>query len=714
MKIAANSVFAAQILLIFLLLTEQRWEAPAALQAFGRLHPLLLHMPIGFLVLAALLLLLRRYFESPSFNTLVGFLMHLSALTASFTALMGLILAQEGGYADDALQWHKWLGAAMSMLTWLLLLIPLHTRAFSTAMAAALVLLVLTGHYGASLTHGENFVLAPLQATEPKVRVITDSSTVYDAAIDPLLEAKCYGCHNASKAKGKLVLTSLDDVLKGGKHGALWEAGNSEKSLLIQRLLLPTDDDEHMPPKDKAQLTPDEIRFLSQWVNRGADVAKTLREYDVADTLRSMAATISQRYQPAASNTPRYTFAFAPAEKIAALSNPYRAVFPIAQKEPALQADFFVRQAFKKEHLDELGQVGEQIVSLNLTNMPVGDGELKSIAQFKNLEVLNLNNTGISAKGLAMLQSLPRLRSLSLSGTKLDAAGLQVLENFPALKKIYVWNTGLGEQDLIALKSRLPKLQWETGYVPDKTEVLQLSPPLIVNADQVLQANETIALRATLPGTIIRYTTDGSEPDSLKAPVYEKPLPFQGYATIRARAYREGWKSSEVMESVFFRKGFKPAKAVLQRPADKRYPGRGAFALVDGQKGVPEGFSDPAWMAFRQDPLEAVFYFGQEIPTVRSVTVSYAKNIGAMSMPPQEVEVWGGPDEHNLTLLGKSKPVQPQQWESNRVEGAVVAIPPSDLACYKIVAKPLAKLPAFRKAGATDKGWLIVDEIFFN
>jgi hypothetical protein len=93
-------------------------------------------------------------------------------------------------------------------------------------------------------------------------------------------------------------------------------------------------------------------------------------------------------------------------------------IFPLANGSPALQADFFVRQAFKKEQLSELADIKEQLVVLNVSNMPITNDDLKTIGQFEHLEKLVLNNTDITGENLSSLQSLINLKSLSLSGTK--------------------------------------------------------------------------------------------------------------------------------------------------------------------------------------------------------------------------------------------------------------------------------------------------------
>ena len=47
---------------------------------------------------------------------------------------------------------------------------------------------------------------------------------------------------------------------------------------MIERLLLPADDEDHMPPKEKPQLTQGEISLLHWWINTGADFNKKIKE----------------------------------------------------------------------------------------------------------------------------------------------------------------------------------------------------------------------------------------------------------------------------------------------------------------------------------------------------------------------------------------------------------------------------------------------------
>lgn len=710
-KLIGNIVFGVQVLIAFILLFENSIATPVWLQAFGRLHPLLLHLPIGLLLLTAILIISRKYFESPSFSALTSFLLHLTALTASLSAFMGLLLSMEGGYAEENLSVHKWLGVSLSFFCWFLLIVRDNGKILKPATVVAVFLLVFTGHFGANLTHGENFVLGPFQTEVLKARIITDSTTLFAAAIEPILETKCYSCHNAQKAKGKLVLTSLESIAKGGKNGAIWKPGDAAHSHIIKRLLLPVESKEHMPPKDKAQLTADEIQFITVWIESGANTSHQLKQLEEKDTLKKLASSIISRYQQGQPSSV-YHFAFASQEKIGKLSIPNRSVFQIATTEPAIQADFYLRQSFEKKYLDELIEVKEQLVALNLSGMPVVDADLKTIARFDNLEKLNLNNTEVTGSSLNDLRDLKKLRSISLSGTQVNSASAEVLGSFKNLREVYLWNTAVSDKEIESLRNKFTSISWEIGYIPDPDEKSRLSAPLLRNDAQVLNHEELVTLKHNLPGAEIRYSTEG-EPDSINGPLYKEPFAIDKYTIVKTRAFKDGWLGSNIAEFVLFKKGVRPSSAQLTTIPDERYPGEGITTLINETKGLPDFYRDPAWMGFRNNSLEAYFVFKKETPTVKSITLSYARNVNAMCMPPETIEVWGGNDKKKLKLLTKVVPEQPKKYESVRIEGVTMTIPPSQFAYYKVVAKPLRKLPDFRQA-KKEKGWLMVDEIFFN
>jgi hypothetical protein len=142
------------------------------------------------------------------------------------------------------------------------------------------------------------------------------------------------------------------------------------------------------------------------------------------------------------------------------------------------------------------------------------------LPSFHELRKLLLNFTDIQGNSLSELKKLTKLRELSLSGTDVKMTQLKVLEEMPSLKKVYVWSTGISTDELASLK-KIKKISFETGFRSD-TVILALNPPIIENEEQIIIGNTSVRMKHQIPGTIIRYTLDGTVPDSTTSPVYSK------------------------------------------------------------------------------------------------------------------------------------------------------------------------------------------------
>lgn len=716
-RILSNLCFVIIVMLLFLLFFQNKVSLPPALQSVGRMHPLLLHLPIGLLIISSIIWLGKKNIEEGSFQRIFILVLNVTAFTAALTALMGFFLSREGGYDQNILSKHKILGVTTAVLSYVLLLIyqsvPEKKTLFGISITASLVVMILGSHFGSNLTHGEGFVWQPLRGEdESKEEKITDSSSLFTAAIRPVLKSKCFSCHNEKKEKGGLVMTTEEKILEGGKNGPIWKAADALNSHIIQNINLPEEDKKHMPPKGKPQLSQEEIDLLFTWIQYGADMKKPISNYEEGDTLKVLASKFI--HLPKEEQERKYLFAAAPVSQIEKLSGPFCSVFPLSQTSPALQADFFVREKFDRKTLEALLKIKEQLVILNLSNMPVEDADMKTINQFTNLEKLILNNSLITNKGLGEIKKLKNLRSLSLAGTKIDKNSARSFLEIDSLKEVFIWNTNISVAEAEELQKQNRKIVFDRGYVPDKNEILTLTPPIVKNEEFVLNTNEKVELKHQVPGVIIRYTTDGSDPDSTTSPVYNDPIPANGFTIIKARAVREGWYSSSAPQFSFFKKGSKPTSVELLTKPNEKYKSEGAATLIDTKKGLAENFGDAAWLGFREQPFAALFYF-DTAQTINSISISYNKSVPSYLMPPTDVEVWGGDDKNKLKLLKTTKPVQPTKEEKNvvRVEGIKIDIGPSMFKYYKIIAKNVSKLPAWHQ-GKGDKGWLFIDEIFFN
>ena len=702
-----------------MLLFENRFTVPPWLQVTGRMHPLLVHFPIVLVVLYALasfLPVVKKPDPSVDDYTINDAFLFLAAFTSVVAALMGLFLSREEGYDPEALQWHKWSGVALSAfsLGWYYFRRQLQSVRFLPygMSLLALTMIVVTGHQGASITHGQNFLLAPVLSEKEKPVVPFDEAMVYADMVKPILSEKCMSCHNDKKAKGDLVMESEESLLKGGKTGLLWDSTAADFGLLLQRVHLPLEQKKHMPPQGKPQLTDQELEIIEGWIRRGSNFTLKASDLPADDTLRIIAARYFMD-----SETAHYDFEEADPATVRKLNTSNRVVASESLNSPALKVSFFNSQLFNIEQLKELLPVKKQIVSLDLSKMPVKDADLKIISEFENLRRLHLNFTAISGSTLGELQRLKFLRTLAVAGTKVGAKELDHVKNFPKLKTVYAWNIPVDTVTLKRIQQNAKSIVFETGFQGD-TITLKLSPPILQNEEPILTNAVPLKLKHYLPGVTIRFTTDGTDPDSIRSAVY-KPggIMIDGMKTIRAKAYKPGWKSSDVIEKMFLKHGQRPDTVTLLTPTDSSYSGSGTI-LNNLDKGSTN-FRDGSWIAWRRLPMEVLLEYKKPVP-VQTVTLSSIVDLNRHIFPPLNVEIWGGDDKNNLKLLGKMKPGQAGSMtkDSLRKQSAYLTrfeckIQPSTIKFIKIVGTPIPKLPSWHP----DKGkpgYIFVDEILVN
>lgn len=709
-RIFSNIIFCIQILLVFLLFVENRIDLPVWLQVAGRLHPVVLHLPIGFLIFIIILVIFQKQIGGTAAQNITDIGLLFTSLSASVTALFGFFLSLQDDYGSDVLMRHKIAGVLLSWFCYALMLWNdpgMRRKYFYGFGLLTLVTLIVTGHTGAVLTHGQNFVLAPM--ARPPVLTVENSS-VYEFAVQPILERKCFSCHNDAKAKGGLVMTTAEKFKKGGDNGKPWVEGSPKESIMVKAFYLPLDHDEHMPPDGKPQLTSMEIATIESWIKAGADFEKKLNQFPDGDSLKFMVASFAASKVDVPADEKQYTFQAVSPDVIEDLNTPFRSVFPLYLNSPALQADFFLKESFELKSLEELKSVSEQLVVINLSKMPVTDKDLDIIVSFPNLENLNLNFTKIEGSGLAKLQRLKNLESLSIAGTTVTAKDVEAVLTLPKLRAVYIWNTKIDTKEQEALQKKYPDVSI-IGNLFSDGNILKLGKPRIEN-DGVIRKDELVSLKHSMPGVRILLSKDLSVPDSVGGQLYEEPFSLTESTVIKAKACKDGWYCSDVLEVTCFVEGVAPANVTLLTSPDKQYSGKGASSLTDLQKGFADIFKEPSWLGYRDEAFSASFDFGKDVP-IKKAIISYGKNLGGFIFPPEEVELWGGNDINRLTLLKKIKPDQPGGMSSNSVESlSVTTDQEASYRYYKLIAKPVAKLPAWHDSRG-EKGWFFVDEIFF-
>lgn len=275
----------------------------------GRLHPVVLHLPIGILLAVGVLEVARAAKRSERWDAAIGVLLALGAASAVLAAAMGLFLSWEGGYDERLLFWHKWLGIGVAVLSVAALALrTLHARrnkgalaaAYRATLAAAVAVLVVAGHFGGSLTHGADYLTGalpfrrvpqPVVAQQPAPPVVVAEGSE-DAAAQPdsvptipvaassdlahqayaILSTHCFRCHGPERQRSGLRLDNIEAAMAGGNSGmSAVVPGDPMFSLAVYRVTLPRDHEDAMPPRNRAGLTPEEIVTLIQWIHEGAE-----------------------------------------------------------------------------------------------------------------------------------------------------------------------------------------------------------------------------------------------------------------------------------------------------------------------------------------------------------------------------------------------------------------------------------------------------------
>ncbi|NJB83541.1 DUF1592 domain-containing protein [Wenyingzhuangia aestuarii] len=257
----------------------------------GNFHPLFLHLPIGALLALFVVEVFQVINPKLSLENLAQPLLWFSVITVIPTVVAGFLLASTGGYNKTILNYHKWLGFVTAVLcVWLLVLHywlytykPKFINVYKFLLAINVVVLSVAGHFGGSLTHGDGYLTKDMpnnlkavlgiketqkeslytKVVEEKKDSVPANIKEFVEKIQPILDQRCYECHNANKQKGDLRLDNLNwDITT--PHGAkVWD------DILYEVT------EQNMPPEEKEPLTEVQRNLIIKWIQNSFKQEKT-------------------------------------------------------------------------------------------------------------------------------------------------------------------------------------------------------------------------------------------------------------------------------------------------------------------------------------------------------------------------------------------------------------------------------------------------------
>ncbi len=295
----------------------------------GRFHPIVVHVPIGVLLLLFIIeVFCLRAEHRWGHSALLA--LFIATAGACKGVVFGILLARSGGYEGPNFFMHQALCAVMAAV--LLVALFLRLSAMSSGgrgvmtgyrifLLLALLLMTVGAHFGANMVHGSKYLteyapepvanavhsvekwilsFAPAKkeeaasehtpspgnpppavtpAASPSAKsAVVDDKLVFQHLILPILDSKCNSCHNEDKSKGGLRMDTYELLMQGGDSGNNIVAGKPDESLAVQRIMLPEDDEEHMPPEGKPQFTSEETALLKWWIQAGASATQKVKD----------------------------------------------------------------------------------------------------------------------------------------------------------------------------------------------------------------------------------------------------------------------------------------------------------------------------------------------------------------------------------------------------------------------------------------------------
>jgi len=472
----------ALLSLPFLPLFADAAAMPQLARWIGHFHPVLLHLPIGIFVLVLLQEIFG--FARNSREKGVGFPLTLGVWSSVAAVIAGYLLwrAGDGSYGELGVR-HLWGGViftcgviATAVIKKWALLNGWMVISYKLPLVASVGIMGFASHDGGSLTHGSDFLTKDAPAPIKKLLGIeieegpSDDPLVFAGVVKPIFERRCVQCHKEGKSKGNLRMDSFELLLKGGKEGPAIEPGNSEKSNVVVRMLLPLEDEEHMPPKGKSQIEEDELAVIRWWIDSGAHDNKRLSEVEISPEIQAVVAKLVKLPTGEAAKVPVQPAGHGKPDKdlqsqVAKLADKYpgSVTFESQQSAGVVLSAVAMRAKMGDGEFAEFKPLISHLVSADLSATSVGDSTVALLKDAAKLRMLRLSQTAVTDKAMEGLATLGELESLNLYGTAVTDEGLMKLAALPKLKRLYLWQTKVTTEGVEKFKAQLPECEVVMG-----------------------------------------------------------------------------------------------------------------------------------------------------------------------------------------------------------------------------------------------------------
>ncbi len=481
----------------------------------GEYHPLILHLPIG-IVFLTIFMEVCRWLSFGRYRPMTGVGLFLAFITGTFACVTGFFDMKVSGMKaeswDDAWFQHMWMGIIFVGVLGLAFLAKIWgNRSGSRGPVYGILLFGAAGvmgygsHIGGVKVHKTDPVVNTLEGLkilgteeveipegeEEEAEVAAAAKMPKDRlafaeVIVPIMDTKCLYCHSeeAGKSRGGLYMDTYENLLIGGDSQDDDEyrtlvPGNAKESYMIEVMLLPNDDDMHMPPPKKEQMEAHEIELLTWWVDN-IPASETLEDRTLGEMgapqniLDAVAKLVSPEEKKAMEEKAAAEKDRVEAEKAAkrealqtSLNNLKAdevlstAIDYTSQESSELEfSAVSLRKKMNDELLAKLSPVAESLSSLRLGSTSVTEAAVvDQLVKMPNLVKLDLSQTEVGDGAMEVVSQLENLEYLNLYGTQVSDAGIAKLKTLVNLKKLYLWQSQASPEGAEVLKKELPEVE---------------------------------------------------------------------------------------------------------------------------------------------------------------------------------------------------------------------------------------------------------------
>ena len=243
---------------------------------------------------------------------------------------------------------------------------------------------------------------------------------------------------------------------------------------------------------------------------------------------------------------------------------------------------------------------------------------------------------------------------------------------------------------------------------PFADEKFELAKPLLTSK-QILFTDKTSAeLTLDYKGTNIHYTLDGTDPTQ-QSPRYQSAIAIDKSCQLKAKAFHPQCKASAIVNANFVKaKLIKPLSVELLTAPSQKYPGKGATALFDLQKGS-FSYSDDAWMGFGGNDVEALFSF-ENNTSIKSLTISVLNDPGSWIFGPKAIAIYSSNDNKKFEKIHETNYPPISADSASELLFLKQEMKPHKAKYFKVIVKNTGPIPDWHPGKGTP-AWLFIDEI---